>query len=41
MVQADDEALEGLSEKGCIVAGRKPVHSQLKLTRREEECFPA
>jgi DNA-binding CsgD family transcriptional regulator len=40
MVQAEDEALEGLSEKAAVLlqAGNS-VHSQLKLTRREEEVL--
>jgi DNA-binding CsgD family transcriptional regulator len=40
MVQAEEEALEGLAEKAATLlqAGRS-VHSQLKLTRREEEVL--
>jgi DNA-binding CsgD family transcriptional regulator len=40
MVQADDEALEGLTEKAnmLLLAG-KSVHTQHKLTRREEEVL--
>lgn len=40
MVQAEDDALEGLAEKAAtlLLAG-KSVHSQLKLTRREEEVL--
>src|SRR3977135_3021780 len=37
MVQADDGALEGLSEKAAaLLQAGNSVHSQLKLTRREE-----
>src|SRR3989454_8332111 len=40
MVQADDEALEGLSEKAAaLLQAGNSVHSQLKLTRREEEVL--
>jgi DNA-binding CsgD family transcriptional regulator len=40
MVQADDEALEGLSEKAStLLQAGNAVHSQLKLTRREEEVL--
>jgi DNA-binding CsgD family transcriptional regulator len=40
MVQAEDDALEGLAEKADMLlqAGRS-VHSQHKLTRREEEVL--
>jgi DNA-binding NarL/FixJ family response regulator len=40
MIQAEDEVLEGLKEKAdtLLLAG-KSVHSQLKLTRREEEVL--
>jgi len=40
MVQADDGVLEDLSEKAAVLlqAGNS-VHSQLKLTRREEEVL--
>ena len=40
MVQAEDEALEGLSEKAAtLLQAGNSVHSQLKLTRREEEVL--
>lgn len=40
MVQAEEEALEGLSEKAvALLQAGNSVHSQLKLTRREEEVL--
>ena len=40
MVQAEDEALEGLGEKAAaLLQAGNSVHSQLKLTRREEEVL--
>jgi DNA-binding CsgD family transcriptional regulator len=40
MVQAEDEALEGLSEKAvALLQAGNSVHSQLKLTRREKEVL--
>jgi len=40
MVQAEDEALEGLSEKAAaLLQAGNSVHSQLKLTRREDEVL--
>jgi DNA-binding CsgD family transcriptional regulator len=40
MVQAEDESLEGLSEKAAtLLQAGNSVHSQLKLTRREEEVL--
>jgi DNA-binding CsgD family transcriptional regulator len=40
MVQAEDEVLEGLSEKADkLLEAGKSVHSQTKLTRREEEVL--
>jgi DNA-binding CsgD family transcriptional regulator len=40
MVQADDEILEGLSEKADkLLEAGKSVRSQVKLTRREEEVL--
>jgi DNA-binding CsgD family transcriptional regulator len=40
MVQADDEMLEGLSEKADkLLEAGKSVRSQVKLTRREEEVL--
>ena len=40
MVQADDEMLEGLNEKADkLLEAGKSVHSQVKLTRREEEVL--
>ena len=40
MVQAEDEILQGLSEKADkLLEAGKSVHSQIKLTRREEEVL--
>ncbi len=40
MVQAEDEALDGLSEKAAsLLQAGNSAHSQLKLTRREEEVL--
>jgi DNA-binding CsgD family transcriptional regulator len=40
MVRAEDEALEGLAEKAdMLLQAGKSVHSQHKLTRREEEVL--
>ena len=40
MVQAEDEVLEGLSEKAAaLLQAGNSVHSQLKLTRREDEVL--
>ena len=40
MVQAEDEALEGLSEKAAaLLQAGNSVHSQIKLTRREDEVL--
>jgi DNA-binding CsgD family transcriptional regulator len=40
MIQADDEALDGLGEKAAaLLQAGTSVHSQLKLTRREEEVL--
>jgi DNA-binding CsgD family transcriptional regulator len=40
MVQAENEALEGLTEKAdMLLQAGKSVHSQRKLTRREEEVL--
>jgi DNA-binding CsgD family transcriptional regulator len=40
MVQAENEALEGLAEKAdLLLQAGKSVHSQRKLTRREEEVL--
>ena len=40
MVQAEDEILEGLGEKANkLLEAGKSVHSQVKLTRREEEVL--
>src|SRR5258708_40016848 len=40
MVQADDEILEGLNEKADkLLEAGKSVHSQIELTRREEEVL--
>jgi DNA-binding CsgD family transcriptional regulator len=40
MVQAENEALEGLAEKAdMLLQAGKSVHSQRKLTRREEEVL--
>jgi len=40
MVQAEDEILEGLNEKADkLLEAGKSVHSQIELTRREEEVL--
>lgn len=40
MVRADEDQLEGLKEKAeHLLAAGKSVHSQMKLTRREEEVL--
>jgi DNA-binding CsgD family transcriptional regulator len=40
MVQAEEESLEGLAEKAeMLLQAGKSVHSQRKLTRREEEVL--
>jgi DNA-binding CsgD family transcriptional regulator len=40
MVQAEDDALEGLTEKAdTLLQAGKSVHSQRRLTRREEEVL--
>jgi DNA-binding CsgD family transcriptional regulator len=40
MVQAEDDALKGLTEKAdMLLQAGKSVHSQHKLTRREEEVL--
>ena len=40
MVQAEEESLEGLTEKAdVLLQAGKSVHSQRKLTRREEEVL--
>ena len=40
MVQADDELLEGLTEKAAkLLEAGKSVHSKVSLTRREEEVL--
>lgn len=40
MVQAEDEVLEGLTEKAAaLLQAGKSVHGQLRLTRREEEVL--
>ena len=40
MVQADDERLEGVHEKAAsLLQAGKSVHSEVKLTRREEEVL--
>ena len=40
MVQAEDDLLEGLKEKAeHLLSAGKSVHSQVKLTRREEEVL--
>jgi DNA-binding CsgD family transcriptional regulator len=40
MVQTEDEILEGLNEKAIkLLQAGKSVHSQVRLTRREEEVL--